>query len=59
MDGQIIVLSSIGTMVTQVMVLHGTEIISLTWSCEKFNMDESSMEQNENLTAPSGEICQN
>ncbi|XP_062585793.1 tubby-related protein 4-like [Saccostrea cucullata] len=52
MDGQIIVLSSTGTMVTQVMVMQGTEIISLAWSCEKFNMDESSMEQNENLTAP-------
>lgn len=52
MDGQIIVLSSTGTMVTQVVVLQGTEIISLTWSCEKFNMDESSTEQNENFTAP-------
>lgn len=54
MDGQIIVLSSTGTMVTQVVVLQGTEIISLTWSCEKFNMDESSTEQNENFTAPTG-----
>lgn len=56
MDGQIIVLSSTGTMVTQVVVLQGTEIISLTWSCEKFNMDESSTEQNENFTAPTGKI---
>lgn len=54
MDGQIIVLSSTGTMITQVVVLQGSEIISLTWSCEKFNMDESSAEQNENFTAPTG-----
>ena len=40
-DGQIIVMSSTGAMVTQVTVLEGMEITTLIWSCEKFNMEES------------------
>lgn len=39
-DGQIIVMSSQGAMVTQITVLEGMEISSILWSCEKFNMEE-------------------
>jgi len=41
-DGQIIVMSSTGAMVTQVTILENMEITSLLWSCEKFNMEENS-----------------
>ena len=44
-DGQIIVMSSQGAMVTQVTVLEGMEITTLLWSCEKFNMEEEDSNQ--------------
>ena len=40
-DGQIIVMSATGAMLTQVIVNEGNEIVSMLWSCEKFNMDET------------------
>lgn len=46
-DGQIIVMSSTGAMLTQVMVLEGAEIGAMSWSCEKFNMDEAEANKNE------------
>lgn len=39
-DGQIVIMSSTGAMLGQVTIHDGMEISSLTWSCEKFNMDE-------------------
>ncbi|XP_025098170.1 tubby-related protein 4-like isoform X2 [Pomacea canaliculata] len=40
-DGQLIVMSSTGAMVSQVTINEGFEITSMTWSCEKFNMEEA------------------
>ena len=40
-DGQIIIMSSTGAMVSQVTILEGMEITTLLWSCEKFNMEET------------------
>lgn len=53
-DGQIIVMSATGAMVTQITVLEGMEITSLLWSCEKFNMEESEANQ-ENGNKDNGE----
>ena len=39
-DGQIIVMSSTGAMVSQVTVHDGMEISAMAWSCERFNMEE-------------------
>lgn len=39
-DGQIVVMSSTGTIVSQVTVNEGFEITGMAWSCEKFNMEE-------------------
>ncbi|KAK3096559.1 hypothetical protein FSP39_001289 [Pinctada imbricata] len=55
-DGQIIVMSSTGAMITQVIVNEGNEIVSMLWSCEKFNMDETeskSTSTNERDSQPS------
>ncbi|GFN90046.1 tubby-related protein 4 [Plakobranchus ocellatus] len=41
MDGKIIVMSSAGTVITQVVVHERFEITSLAWSCERFNMEEA------------------
>ncbi|CAG5121578.1 unnamed protein product [Candidula unifasciata] len=41
LDGQIIVMSSTGLVVTQVTVHEGFEITNMAWSCEKFNMEEA------------------
>ncbi|KAH9505615.1 Tubby- protein 4 [Bulinus truncatus] len=41
LDGQIIVMSSTGAVVTQVTVHEGFEITSMAWSCERFNMEEA------------------
>ena len=40
-DGQVIVMSGNGGMLSQVTVLEGQEIVEMSWSCEKFNMDET------------------
>lgn len=40
-DGQIIVMSSTGAMISQVIVHDGKEISSMAWSCERFNMEEA------------------
>ena len=57
-DGQIIVMSSTGAMVSQVTVLEGMEITTLLWSCEKFNMEEteSNRDSGVKVTADTGEI---
>lgn len=39
-DGQIIVMSSTGAMITQVVIRESVEITALTWSCEKFYLSE-------------------
>jgi hypothetical protein len=52
-DGQIIVMSSQGAMVTQVTVLEGMEITTLLWSCEKFNMEEEEGNQETDQSGPS------
>nr|KAG5708967.1 hypothetical protein BaRGS_009376 [Batillaria attramentaria] len=39
-DGQVIVMSSTGAMMSQVTINEGFEITSMAWSCEKFNMEE-------------------
>ncbi|XP_029634225.1 tubby-related protein 4-like isoform X2 [Octopus sinensis] len=51
-DGQIIVMSSTGAMLTQVMVLEGAEIGAMSWSCEKFNMDEAEANKTEKYIHP-------
>lgn len=45
-DGQIVVMSSTGAMVSQVTIHENMEITSLLWSCEKFNMEENTAENN-------------
>ncbi|KAL5010502.1 hypothetical protein ScPMuIL_012807 [Solemya velum] len=52
-DGQIIVMSSTGAMLTQVTVQEGMEITAMIWSCEKFNMDETqaNRENNEKISS--------
>ena len=40
-DGQIILMSSAGVMLTQISIQLGMEIISMAWSSEKFSMDET------------------
>ncbi|XP_005105068.1 tubby-related protein 4 [Aplysia californica] len=41
LDGQIIVMSSAGSVVSQVSIHEGSEITSMAWSCERFNMAEA------------------
>ena len=57
-DGQIIVMSSTGAMVSQVTILEGMEITTLLWSCEKFNMEEteSNRDSGVKVTGESGEL---
>ncbi|XP_076467230.1 tubby-related protein 4-like [Babylonia areolata] len=40
-DGQVIVMSSTGAMLRQFTVHENNEILSMAWSCEKFNMEEA------------------
>lgn len=40
-DGQIILMSSAGVMLSQISVYAGMEIGTMAWSSEKFNMDET------------------
>ncbi|VDI53276.1 Hypothetical predicted protein [Mytilus galloprovincialis] len=40
-DGQVILMSSAGVMLTQISVQIGMDIVSMAWSSEKFNMDET------------------
>ena len=47
-DGQVIVMSSTGAMLSQTSVAEGQEIVSLAWSCEKFNLSEDGMADNNN-----------
>lgn len=57
-DGQIIVMSSTGAMVSHITILENMEITSLLWSCEKFNMEESSGSSSESayrVTCDKGE----
>ena len=55
-DGQIIIMSSTGAMVSQVTILEGMEITALLWSCEKFNMEETedNRDSGVKVTAESG-----
>ena len=57
-DGQIIVMSSTGAMVSQIMIHEGMEISALAWSCEKFNMEETDTDNDQDtglkVTADSG-----
>ena len=46
-DGQVIVMSSTGAMVRQFTVNEGSEITSMAWSCEKFNMEEAESKESE------------
>ena len=39
-DGQVIVMSASGAMVSQTKVSPGNEITCMVWSCEKFNLEE-------------------
>ena len=45
-EGQVIVMSANGNMVARATIQEGAEIMSLSWSCEKFNMEENDMESN-------------
>ena len=58
-DGQIIVMSSTGAMVSQIMINEGMEISALSWSCEKFNMEETDNDQDTGVkvAADSGTVC--
>ncbi|XP_074661858.1 tubby-related protein 4-like [Tubulanus polymorphus] len=48
-DGHVIVISSTGAMIGQESVLEGSEITSMSWSCEKFKMDESTADDKDEL----------
>lgn len=39
-DGQLLVMSATGAMLTQVVMQDGVEITSMAWSCEKFGLSE-------------------
>ena len=43
-DGQVIVMSANGAMLAQVTLVDGTEITAMSWSCEKFYLDEREAE---------------
>ncbi|XP_033739406.1 tubby-related protein 4-like [Pecten maximus] len=53
--GQLIVMSSTGAMLTQVVINDSMEISTMAWSCEKFNMDESDAKSTttDNISHPS------
>ncbi|XP_052243731.1 tubby-related protein 4-like isoform X2 [Dreissena polymorpha] len=51
-DGQLIVMSSTGAMLTQVTVWSGVEITSLHWSCQKFNMEENPIHDSSVIVTP-------
>ena len=43
-DGQILVMSAAGLMLTQVATMDGVEIMNMAWSCEKFCLSEQDAE---------------
>ena len=47
-DGQLIVMSSTGAMLSQVVVADGADISSMAWSCEKFVLTEQDAEDDRN-----------
>ena len=53
-DGQIIVMSSTGAMVSQVTVHDGMEISAMAWSCERFNMEEVEFTDDNHRTEQGG-----
>lgn len=53
-DGQVIVMSSTGAMIRQFTVNEGTEITSMAWSCEKFNMEEADSKENDSVNKDDG-----